>query len=110
VQAAGGIVVSDAIRQIKDAEKDAEEAVRRGRAEAKRLLADAQGAAERVLEQAQREARDEEKRLVDAARAEAEGEATKLAAESRRAVEATRQSAGEKVKAGVKKALDAVTS
>jgi vacuolar-type H+-ATPase subunit H len=107
---AGGTVVSDAIRRIRDAERDAEEAVRRARAEATRLLADAHEAAERLLEQAQREGREEERRLVEAARAEADGQAVKLAAESKRAVESTRQSAGEKVKAGVKRALDAVTS
>ena len=107
---AGGTVVSDAIRRIRDAEKDAEETVRRASAEAKRLLADAHGAAERLLEQAQREGREEERRLVEAARADADGQAVKLAAESKRAVESTRQSAGEKIKVGVKKALDAVTS
>ena len=103
-------MVSDAIRRIRDAEKDAEEGVRHARAEAKRLLADAHEAAERLLEQAQREGREEERRLVEAARAEADGQAVKLAAESKLAVESARRSAGEKVKAGVKKALDAVTS
>lgn len=103
-------MVSDAIRRIKAAEKEAEEAVRRARAEAKRLVADAQEAAERMLEQAQREAREEERKLVDAARVEAEGQASELAAESRQAIEETRRSAGERVRAGVKKALDAVTS
>jgi vacuolar-type H+-ATPase subunit H len=105
-----GALVSDAIEKIGRAELKAEESLRDGRAEAKRLVAAAHEESERMLDVMRKEARAEEKALIENARAGAEGDAKGILGESRTGVERVRSGAGGKVEAGVKKVLDAITA
>jgi len=102
-------VVSEAIQQIKDAERGAEELVRQARAEGKKAIADAHDEAARLLEAMRASARDEEKSLVETARTTAETEASRILAESKSGVEEIRTRAGSKVKDAVAKVLDSVS-
>lgn len=103
-------LVSDAIRQIREAEKEGDEAERRARAEGKRLIAEAHDASEKLLEDMRREVREDERALIATARGEAEGEASAIADESRAGVESVRRDAEARVRRGVKRVLDAIVS
>ena len=101
-------MVSEAIREIKEAEKEAQEAQRRARAEGKQLIARAHEASEQMLDEMRREVRDEEKTLIERARVEAEGEASTIAAGSESNVDAVREEAGSKVDDGVELVLESI--
>ena len=103
-------MVSEAIERIRAAEKDSEEALRRARADAKTLVADAYEHSEHILDTMRREARDEERALVETSRAEAEAEAEGILAEGRASVEQVKASAGGKVAAGVTTVLESITA
>jgi vacuolar-type H+-ATPase subunit H len=117
VDRAGGVskeredaVVSDAIREIREAEKEAVDRERQARADSKRLVAEAHEATEKLLEEMRRSVREEERTLTATAAAEAEREAARIAAESRAAVEALRGDAEARVRRGVARVLDAIVS
>lgn len=103
-------LVADAIRRIKEAEGEAEEAQRRARAQGKRLMAEAHEASEKLFEQMRRGVRDEEGALTAAARADAEKQAAAIAAESRASIEAVRGGAETSVRQGVVRVLEAIVS
>jgi len=103
-------LVSDAIREIREAEKQSLEAERQARAESKRLIAAAHEGTERLLDEMRHAVRDEERTLTETARAEAEKEAAAIAAESRASIETLRAGAEAKVRQGVARVLDAIVS
>lgn len=103
-------LVSDAIERIKEAEKSAEETVRRSRAEAKRLIAEAHDSGERLLDEGRRELRAEEERLIESARADAQGTAKQLSDESGASIDALRRAGQLRVGTGVKKVLERIGS
>ncbi len=105
-----GALVSDAIRQIREAEEEGDEAQRAARAEGKRLIAEAYEASEKLLEEMRRGVREEERVLTATATAEADAQASAIAAESRVSIEAVRGGAETRVRQGVARVLDAIVS
>jgi len=103
-------LVSDAIREIREAEQRGLEAERQARADGKRLIAEAHEATEKLVEDMRRAVRDEERTLTATATAEAEKEAAEIAAESRASVEALRGDAEARVRRGVARVLEAIVS
>jgi vacuolar-type H+-ATPase subunit H len=103
-------LVADAIRRIKEAEGEAEETLRRARAQGKRLTAEAHEASEKLVDEMRRAVRDEERELIASASAEAETEAARIAAESKASVESVRADAEARVRRGVGRVLEAIVS
>lgn len=103
-------MVSEAIDAIRQAEDEAENLVREGRARAKKVMADAHESAERLLEETRQVGRDEEKALVETARAQAEAEAERIAGESEKVVEAAGRDGAARVGSAVKRVLEAITA
>ncbi len=103
-------MVSDAIREIREAEREGDEAQRAARAEGKRLIAEAHEGSEKLLEEMRRGVREEERALTATATAEADEQASVIAAESRASIEAVRGDAETRVRQGVARVLDAIVS
>ncbi len=103
-------LVSEAIERIRGAEREAEEALKRARADGKRLVAEAHEEAERMLDAMRKEARAEETALIEKARADAEAEAAEIVQASKISVDEARQGAADKVRVGVVKVLDSITA
>jgi len=103
-------LVADAIRRIREAEDEVEEALQRARAQGKRLMAEAHEASEKLLEEMRRTVRDEERDLIATASAEAQEEAAGIAAESRASIESVRGDAEARVRRGAARVLEAIVS
>ena len=103
-------MVGDAIHRIEEAERRADESLRRARADGKKVIANAHEAIERQLDEMRKQAREEETRLVEHAKAEAEREAVGIAENSKAAVLEARSAGEAKIRAGVDKVLESITS
>lgn len=103
-------LISELLGRIKAAERGADDAVRKARAESKRLITEAHDQVDRTMSDTRGKARDVEKALVEKARVEAEAEAQKIVEKSATEVDAASREGEARIAAAVKKVLGSISA